>query len=208
MRSFAPFKASVRASVAACIAAVLIAGCSDASFNETEAEIEALPVMRWDFRPESDVWTEATIAALLENGQSLLEMVPADTETWCPAYPENGPEERAAFWTGVLSALAKHESTWNPKAAGGGGRWLGLVQIAPMSANYYGCELDRSELFVGAKNLECAVKIMEKQVPKGGVVSGTSSPWPGMARDWAPFRSASKRADMAAWTRQQDYCQK
>jgi hypothetical protein len=30
----------------------------------------------------------------------------------------------------------------------------------------------------------------------------------GMGRDWAPFRSSSKRAEMAAWTRAQSYCQK
>ncbi|SLN27590.1 Transglycosylase SLT domain protein [Pseudoruegeria aquimaris] len=190
------------------LCAAFLSSCGDAALRDGEAEVDALPVMRWDFRPESEAWTQAAIAALLEDAPTLLAMVPADTDTWCPAYPENGPEERAAFWAGVLSALAKHESTWNPKAAGGGGRWLGLVQIAPKSANYYGCGLNRSELFVGTKNLECAVKIMERQVPKGGVVSGTKSPWPGMARDWAPFRSASKRADMAAWVRQQDYCRK
>jgi hypothetical protein len=30
----------------------------------------------------------------------------------------------------------------------------------------------------------------------------------GLGRDWAPFRKASKRADIAAWTSAQSYCQK
>ncbi len=193
-----------------CTVLTLMMGCSDEATKEAkaaEAE-EDLPVMRWDFRPESDVWTTAAIAALKEDGQKVLAMDLRDADTWCPAYNEADIDQRAEFWAGLLSALAKHESTWNPKASGGGGRWLGLTQIAPMSANFYGCGLTRSELFVGRKNLACAVKIMEARVPSGGVVTSTGSPWKGMARDWAPFRKSGKRAEMAAWTARQSYCVK
>lgn len=193
-----------------CTVATFLLACSDEAANAKKAAQEAddMPVMRWDFRPESDVWTTAAIAALKEDGQGVLAMDLRDADTWCPAYNDADIDQRAQFWSGLLSALAKHESTWNPKAAGGGGRWLGLTQIAPMSANFYGCGLSRSELFVGRKNLACAVKIMEARVPAGGVVTSTGSPWKGMSRDWAPFRKAGKRADMAAWTSRQAYCVK
>ena len=106
-----------------------------------------------------------------------------------------------------MSALAKHESTWNPQASGGGGRWIGLLQIAPSTAKYYGCDATTTaELKDGASNLSCAVQIAAVQVRRDGMVAGGGAQ--GMGRDWAPFRSSAKRADMAEWTRAQNYCQK
>ncbi|MEP3297543.1 MAG: transglycosylase SLT domain-containing protein [Pseudoruegeria sp.] len=198
--------------LSACVLTVLLLACSsDAAKDEKSkgrTEEGALPVTRWDFRSESDVWTVAALAAMKKDGQKVLAMDLRDGNTWCPAYNNADQDQRAEFWVGLLSALAKHESTWNPNASGGGGRWLGLTQIAPMSANFYGCGLSRSELFVGEKNLACAVKIMEARVPSGGVVTSTGSPWKGMSRDWAPFRKSAKRAEMAGWTSKQAYCVK
>lgn len=55
-----------------------------------------LPATRWDHRPEAEVWTRVALEALAEDGEALVATVPADVATWCPAYPGNGPEERAA----------------------------------------------------------------------------------------------------------------
>jgi hypothetical protein len=167
---------------------------------------EALPAMRWDNHPEGTIWTTRTLDAIDTHAPNLLETVPRDIETWCPGYPEASTDEREAFWTGILSALAKHESTWNPNASGGGGRWIGLLQIAPATARHYGCEATTvGALKNGASNLTCAVQIAAVQVPKDGMVAGNGKQ--GLGRDWAPFRSSAKRAEMAAWTRQQSYCQ-
>lgn len=136
----------------------------------------------------------------------LAAKVPADIQGWCPGYDDASLTERRAFWAGLLSATAKHESTWNPKAAGGGGRWIGLMQIAPQTARAYKCEAQSSAaLKNGEANLACAIRIMSAQVDRDGVVAGGGAR--GIGRDWAPFRSASKRADIAAWTKSQDYCQ-
>jgi hypothetical protein len=144
----------------------------------------AAPPMQWDHHPEAEVWTESTLVAL---------------STKDPV------EERRAFWAGLLSAVARYESTWNPLASGGGGRWIGLMQISPRSANYYGCEATSvGELKDGEANLECAVEIMSTQVAKDGMVAGGGNR--GIGRDWAPLRSSEKRAAMAAWTREQPYC--
>lgn len=166
-----------------------------------------LPVMRWDHRPEAEEWTAATLAALRAEGAVLASTVPADVDQFCPKYAEATLPERRAFWAGLLSALAKHESTWNPRAKGGGGQWIGLMQIAPKTARAYGCELpDGKGLTDGSANLACAVKIAAAQVGRDGAIVTDGAGWRGIARDWAPMRVGAKRADIAEWTRGQPYC--
>lgn len=163
-----------------------------------------LPVMQWDHRAEAPDWTAATLAALTDEGADLLSLVPRDIDTWCPAYPAAPPPQRAAFWAGLLSALARYESTWNPAAVGGNGRWFGLVQIAPATARGYGCEAGSgAALQDGAANLQCAVRIAAATVTRDGVVAAGRG---GLAADWGPFASAQKRAAMADWVSRQSYC--
>lgn len=174
--------------------------------KKTDADLLSQPVMRWDHRPESDAWTKDTLQAIADNDFILARITPKDIDNWCPAYEENGQIERSLFWTGLVSALAKHESTWNPRAVGGGGRWIGLVQISPATARLYGCEArSTSALKDGSANLQCAMKIWSKTVRRDGVVS---EGFRGVAADWGPFHNKRKREDMRAWTRAQSYCQK
>jgi len=165
------------------------------------------------FRPfhDPDAWDEVldaahrTCRALKAHGAPLLSQVPGDIATWCPGYVQASEDERAAFWAGMLSALAKHESTWNPAAVGGGGKWFGLVQIAPATARSYGCAAGSgSALKDGVANLSCAVRIAARTVRRDGVVAAGMR---GLAADWGPFHSARKRNEMAARTRSQSYCQ-
>lgn len=182
--------------------ALPVAGCAT---TETQATTP-LPVMRWDFRPEGETWTRQTLAAVSNRDTDLAQLVPADIETWCPGYKNATIDERRAFWTAMFSALAKHESTWNPAASGGGGKWIGLVQIAPPTARAYDCDATTtSQLKNGSANLSCAVNIAAAQVSRDNMVAGPQGRR-GMGRDWAPFRSSAKRAEMAAWTRSQSYC--
>lgn len=188
------------------IAAVtlLTATAACARLPEPEIAPAALPVMQWDHHPESAEWTEAALAALQTEGVALLSEVPGDIGTWCPGYAEAPAEERAAFWAGLLSALARYESTWNEEAVGGGGRWFGLVQISPETARAYGCAADTGdELRDGEANLACAVRIAARTVPRDGVVAAQGG---GFAADWGPFTRADKRAEMADWVSRQDYC--
>jgi soluble lytic murein transglycosylase-like protein len=163
------------------------------------------PAMRWDHRPEAAAWTEASLAAIARKDAVLANKVPADIASWCPAYPEKSIAERRAFWAGLLSAVAKYESTWNPAAVGGKGKWIGLMQIAPKSAQNYGCSATSSKaLKDGAANLSCAVEILAHQVARDEVVAGKGNR--GIGRDWMPLRKSAKRAEMAAWTSAQSYC--
>ncbi|WP_446719165.1 lytic transglycosylase domain-containing protein [Halocynthiibacter sp. C4] len=166
-------------------------------------------VARWDHLPSGDVWTETTLNALQTHGAVLPKTIPADIHQWCPAYAENSESQRAQFWVGLMSALAKWESTWNPKAVGGGGRWFGLVQIAPATARGYGCDAKSGEeLKNGSANLSCAIRIWAETVPRDGVVAAKENGRRGgVAADWGPFSSASRTADMRKWTSRQSYCE-
>lgn len=191
-----------------CLSFVLLSACTMSS-QEDVTRMQTLPVMRWDHRPESATWTAATLAAVKSHGAGLVSTVPADIAAWCPGYEQASEAERAAFWAGLFSTLAKYESTWNPAASGGGGKWIGLTQIDPRTARGYGCAAQSvSELKNGAANLSCAVRIASYQVARDdALIANANGSWRGVARDWAPFRSSAKREDMAAWTRSQSYCQ-
>ena len=161
--------------------------------------------MRWDARPEAAEWTARTLVAIAARDDVLASKVPGDIKTWCPGYSKASLPNRRAFWAGLLSAVAKYESSWNPRAAGGGGRYIGVMQISPKSAANYNCRATSAKaLKDGAANLECAVKMMATQVGRDGVVAGKGNR--GVGRDWMPLRKSTPRAEMAGWTRKQAYC--
>ncbi|MGJ8545004.1 MAG: transglycosylase SLT domain-containing protein [Sulfitobacter sp.] len=167
-----------------------------------------LPRTRWQHMSGNQIWTRAALSALKEHGKPLVDMVPADIENWCPAYPEASASQRGAFWVGFLSALAKHESTYKPWAVGGGGQWYGLLQILPSTARGYQCHVGTGEgLKNGAANLSCAVRILSHTVPRDGVIHGyRNKRGLGVTADWGPMHAQSKRSDMASWLKRQNYC--
>ncbi|MGR3271283.1 transglycosylase SLT domain-containing protein [Thalassococcus profundi] len=163
-----------------------------------------LPRARWSNAGRGAIWTRSAISALRSHANALPRTVPRDIDDWCPAYRTAGLREREAFWVGLISALAKHESTYRPRAVGGGGRWHGLLQILPGTARGYGCRARTGPALQNAPaNLSCALRIMARTVQRDGVVSQGMR---GVAADWGPFHSRSKRRDMMAWTRAQTYC--
>lgn len=176
--------------------------------DTSEEDDPYLPAMQWDFKDEGSDWTRASLAALQTHGAPLISTIPNDIETWCPAYPEANPAERRAFWSGLLSALAKYESTWNPSAVGGGGQWFGLVQISPGTAKGYGCKAKSGNaLKNGEANLSCAIRIMATTVPRDNAVAfKDNGNRGGVAADWGPFVSSEKRDAMSTWTSAQSYC--
>lgn len=192
----------------ALVGALVLLGACASDPTLTTKNVPVLPAMGWDHRPEAEEWTRSVLSALETHGAVLETVEPSDIAAWCPAYPEAEPADRRAFWAGLLSALAKHESRWTPDASGGGGLWLGLMQIDPRTARGYGCAAQtRDALFDGSANLSCAVRIAAHQVGRDGAVMGAPGRWRGVARDWAPFRYPDKVAEMKAWTTAQAYCQ-
>lgn len=187
----------------AALAALTLSACVQGTPPETSGA--ALPLMQWDHQPEGDEWTAAALQEVALYDSALAGTVPDDVAAWCPGYATASLQDRRAFWVGMFSALAKHESTWNERAAGGGGRWIGLTQISPDTARNYGCEAQSAEaLKDGAQNLACAVRIAAHQVGRDDLVAGPGNR--GLGRDWMPFRKAAKREDMEAWISEQAYC--
>ena len=165
-----------------------------------------LPVMGWDAKSGSEGWTAEALVAVAEQDDVLATRVPGDIAAWCPGYETATLTERRAFWVAMMSAVSRHESGWNEGIAGGGGRYIGLMQISPKTAAHVGCDArSAGALKDGGDNLACAVEIFAGQVARDGVVVGSGNR--GMGRDWMPFRKAKARAEMASWVSAQPYCQ-
>jgi hypothetical protein len=165
-------------------------------------------VARWDHRPQAALWTAAKLEALDHEGAALVDTIPRDIATFCPGYATATEEDRKAFWVALFSGLAGYESTWRETAAGAGGRYRGLLQIWPTSANFHGCDVNHPNgLYDGATNLRCASLIAAKAVARDQVVAGGPGNWGGVAADWPPLRDARKRADISAFTRSLPACQ-
>ena len=188
--------------------AVLMA-CGAQSYDDIEVTRDQtrLPAMAWDHRPEASSWTAAGLNAVASHGAALTRTVPGDVEGYCPGYADASERQRAAFWVGMMSALAEHESTWRPDAVGGGGQWFGLTQISPATARGHGCNASTGKaLLGGAANISCAIRIAAAQVGRDGFMVRDGAGWRGLGRDWAPFRDPGKRERMAAFTAAQPYC--
>ena len=167
----------------------------------------SFPRARWERRDDGPLWTRVSVSAVQTHGSALLYTVPKDIADWCPAYPGNSPSDRAAFWAGFISTLSRYESTFNPRAVGGGGRWFGLLQIYPPTAEFRDCRVQTGEeLKSGPANLNCAVRIMAITVPRDQAISTKDSRWRGVAANWGPIRNDWMRRDMQRYTRRQVYC--
>lgn len=172
-----------------------------------QARSLVIPDARWDHRPNGRAWTMAGLRAMGQQGAPITDVVPRDITDWCPGYVDASTGERRAFWVGFLSALAFHESTWNPRAEGGGGQWIGLLQIYPQSARHFGCQATTvEELKSGAANVSCAIKILSRTIPRDRAIAVKDGRWRGVAADWGPMRNANRTAQMQRWTRAQPYC--
>lgn len=166
-----------------------------------------LPRARWDFQDAGRLWTRAAMSAMASHGEVLTSIVPRDIATWCPGYEAASRTERQAFWVGMMSALSKHESTYNPRAVGGGDLWYGLLQIYPDTARRYDCRARSGEaLKNAADNLSCAARIMAVTVARDEAVALHDGRWRGVAADWGPMTNRAKINEMSAWTRAQSYC--
>lgn len=182
---------------------VLAVACTPLA-SATAPDPASLPATRWDHRPEAAQWTASTLAVVARHDDVLAKAVPGDIAAWCPAYPQAGLAKRRAFWVGMLSAVAKLESSANPVASGGGGRYLGVMQISVSTAQHHGCDASARGLKDGAVNLACSVEIMSHAVARDHLVAGNGRQ--GLGRDWMPFRQPGSRAAMAGWVGAQSYC--
>jgi len=174
---------------------------------------------RWGNDAVHSKWTEMGYQSVSELGKDLWKsgFVPNDIATFCPSFASQNEDGRKSFWVGLISSLSKFESDFNPKdkykekfndVHGNPVISRGLLQISIESGNGYGCRLtDAQQLYDPATNLACAVRILNKQVPRAGSISAyVNGKWVGAASYWHPFRRAADSADLASWTAKQSYC--
>lgn len=172
-----------------------------------EARDPELPSAQWNDEPQGALWTRSMISALMGHGSEVLATVPEDIAEWCPAYAQNSRDDRAAFWVGLMSAIAHHESRHLPHVVGAG-QYYGLLQIYPPTARAVDCRAASGDaLKGGSANLSCAVRIMAEVVPEHDAVAIHSGGWRGIANQWGPMTRRSVREELRDWTREQDYCQ-
>ncbi len=176
-------------------------------------------VGRWGSGSIQRAWSQFALRAVHELGQALWApgFVPLDISTYCPAYRQSDEQGKKVFWAALLSSLAKPESNFNPSVTftenfnDSRGRPVisrGLLQISFESGNGYGCRLAREEeLHDPETNLRCAVRVLNRQVPRAGVIAERrNGRWVGAASYWSPFRRPDRRADVASWVARQPYC--
>lgn len=149
------------------------------------------PTLKADW-PDS-AYTVILSKALDAYGADLLAAKPSDYARFCGTAPAR------ACWVAVISAMARYESgfdtnqTYTEKFKDSKGQYVistGLLQVSLESCRAYGASAtSTAELKLPEKNLECAVRILNRWVPKDGVIAaGSSGAWRGGARYWAVLR--------------------
>lgn len=148
-------------------------------------------------------WSNHLYSEMDRLGQDLLDVVPADSGTFCPNYKNLSFDERKKYWVYIMSVMTKFESSFKPNTSytedfndSSGKKVIsrGLLQISIESAKGYDCEVrDAQELHDPFKNLSCAVRILDRWVGRDGRIAGkVDSKWRGGARYWAVMREADK----------------
>lgn len=151
-------------------------------------------------------WTRHTMETLATIGAALVATDPSDVGAFCSGYSAWSAQQRAQFWTFLLSGVCEFESDFNASATyredfnDSSGKPVvsaGLLQISFESANgrRYNCGLSRSEdLLDPLINLTCGVRIMQALVLEDGVISRTAGTrQQGAARYWSTLRANHPR---------------
>lgn len=174
----------------------------------------------WDDRAKHGrLWTRFTITALKNHGRSLyLSKAPSDITDYCPRYRSLDENGRIDFWVKLISAIAAAESSYNPRdwypedmrdENGNAVISRGLLQISMASSRGYGCGMNSSEdLYDPQRNLECGVKILNRWIPRDGVVATRRNTlWLGAARYWSTLRPYNRSsAKIRALMRKSENC--
>lgn len=142
-------------------------------------------------------WSPIVINALETYGKELLTFTPKDKSEWCFG------EDNKLNYLRLIQGMAKYESNFDPSttykesfndAQGRNVVSTGILQVSVESCNNYVMtkKLTRyEELLDVHTNLECAVKVMNKWIPRHGVIA--QEPKLGAAIYWSVMREKGKR---------------
>jgi hypothetical protein len=158
---------------------------TSASTQDTSSTASAAPTPEdtaaftadWDGRSNSAGWTAVVHQALIGPGAPLLALTPSDAATFCPNFASLNPHDREQFWITFISAMAWPESRFRPTTRydepGLAEDSIGLMQLSLSDGRIYGCSFTiEADIEDPAKNLECAVRILARNVPRDSQIGG------------------------------------
>jgi hypothetical protein len=164
-------------------------------------------------------WSNHLYSELDRLGQDLLDVIPADTATFCPKYKNLNYEQRKKYWIYIISAMAKFESGFKTDtsytedfndSSGANVVSRGLLQISIESSKGYDCGMATAkELHDPLKNLSCGVRILDRWVGRDGRIGGKiDSKWRGGARYWSVLREGDKTSykSIVSWSKNLKMC--
>ncbi len=178
------------------LATLILASCSPVQKVPEKTETpEKTPVQeakcgkgQWCY-----VFTNETKKAITLYGKDLLAANPSDYAKYCGTAP------KLDCYNAILHGMSVYESGIDPSktykenfedAKGNYVISTGLLQVSVESCKSYGSSANSTEdLKIPEKNLECSVRILNRWIPKDGVIAGGSyGEWKGAARYWSILR--------------------
>ena|SRR5687768_14971513 len=185
------------------------------------ASLAAQDYAAWSKKNTDGSWTRTAEIAVAAS--SLPSLEPKDIGKFCPTYKRLPRKKRIKFWVGLLSAMARPESSFNPGAthkelfkekSGKQGISRGLLQISIESANQpgYRCGIKKAKhLHDPAIHLPCAVKILSTWVAADHVIATYKGDKKnrGGGRYWAVLREKNGRlSEISNFTKNLSFCRK
>lgn len=142
------------------------------------------------------------IKSIKEHGKSLLTVKPKDWNQYISVWPTT-EQGLINFWGNILVEMAYWESKWDGSKKykenfkDRNGKYIysrGLFQLSLESGLGYKCPFrNNQDIHVDSKNIECAVRILDRWVGRDKVISGKyraglKTRYLGGARYWAVLR--------------------
>jgi Bacterial SH3 domain len=193
------------------------AGADGSPAPQTDATAPEWISFAWDGKHrDAAKWNAYTRDAIREFGSAMVGSRPDDVADFCPKYGQLVDDDKVQFWIGLIAAMAKFESNWDPSvqytedfedSSGNNVVSRGLLQISKESARNYGCEVPSASALHDAKvNLACTVKIINRWIDRDNVITEQSGGWKGPARYWSVLRKSSTLGPIQAMTRKLSVC--
>jgi hypothetical protein len=147
---------------------------------QAPAPVEPSPFSAaWDGETDdAALWTNWLSDDLETDGAALIDLIPADAAEFCTTWPKLTRRGRKQVWITLISAIAKHESDFDPHGSFEeppplSERSIGLMQLSLSDAEEFHCDFTTEAQIEGARrNLDCAVRILAQLIPPDGVIGG------------------------------------